>query len=63
MESSELSQHTENQQRWFWTEIAQLTNTQGANVSKYSSTDLDDIKNRGYVGMYKGTPIIEFLNF
>ena len=48
----------------FRPEIGQITNVQGSTYNpNIPGSDLDEIKNRGYVAQYKGVPIIELPNY
>lgn len=43
--------------------IAELNNSMDTSNGVYPEADLDDVRNRGHVGVYKGTPIIELPNY
>lgn len=48
----------------FRKELALLNSALGnANGLEFSANDVEDIRNRGYVGVYKGTPLVELPNY
>lgn len=43
--------------------VSKFTNVQGTTNPNIPASDLDEIKNRGYVNIYKGTPIVLLPNY
>lgn len=47
----------------FPAQLRLLTNVPGSITGYANPQDLDDIRNRGYIGLYKGVPLVELPNY
>ena len=47
----------------FRKELGLLNNALGSGTPEFALADLDDIRARGFVGVYKGTPLVELPNY
>ena len=47
----------------FRSAISKITNMAGTSNPNISSADMDDIRNKGFVAIYKGVPVVEIPNY